>query len=178
MFGRRAGGRVCASTAQEQAGQRQTKQASRRVELADGEEAHLDAALVDHGRPAPDVDGEQDVVIDRDALEAHGAERRRPGEEVGAGAARARAARAGGEEAHQEAALVDHRRPARDADGERGVEVDRGAVVAHAAELQAGAEVGAGAARRRAELLGCCGRTGDVGCGEMTTWMMVGKGSQ
>ena len=91
MFGRRAGGRVCASTAQEQAGQRQTKQASRRVELADGEEAHLDAALVDHGRPAPDADGEQDVVIDRDALEAHGAERRRQGEEVGAGAVSAQA---------------------------------------------------------------------------------------
>ena len=176
MFGRRAGGRVCASTAQEQAGERQTKQASRRVELADGEEAHLDAALVDHGRPAPDADGEPDVVVDRDALEAHGAERRRPGEEVGAGAARARAVRAGGEEAHQEAALVDHCRPARDADDERGVEVDRGAVVAHAAELQAGAEVGAGAARRRVELLGS-GRTGDVGCGEMTTWMAVDKGS-
>ena len=91
MFGRRAGGRVCASTAQEQAGQRQIKQASRRLELADGEEAHLDAALVDHGRPAPDADGEQDVVIDRDALEAHGAERRRQGEEVGAGAAWAQA---------------------------------------------------------------------------------------
>ena len=116
MFGRRAGGRVCASTAQEQAGQRQIKQASRRLELADGEEAHLDAALVDHGRPAPDVDGEQDVVIDRDALEAHAAER------------------------------------------------------------QAGEELGACAARRRSELLGG-GRTGDVGCGEMTTWMMVDKGS-
>ena len=176
MFGRRAGGRVCASTAQEQAGQRQIKQASRRLELADGEEAHLDAALVDHGRPAPDADGEQDVVIDRDALEAHGAERRRPGEEVGAGAERARAVRAGGEEAHQEAALVDRRRPARDADGERGVEVDRGGEEARAAERQAGEEVGAGAARRRAELLGG-GRTGDVGCGEMTTWMTVDKGS-
>ena len=42
--------------------------------------------------------------------------------------------------------------PARDTDGEQGVDAGRDAVVAHAAELQAGVEVGAGAARRRVEL--------------------------
>ena len=85
---------------------------------------------------------------------------------------------AGGEEAHRKAALVDHRRPAEDADGEREEEVDQDGVEAHAAERRLGEAVRAGAARRRAELLPREAEgTGDVGCGEMTTWMMVDKGS-
>ena len=73
-----------ASTAQGQAGQRNPR---RRVEPAKKEEAHLDAALVNRRQPAQDTDGEQVLVVDRDAVEAHAAERRRPGEEVGAGVA-------------------------------------------------------------------------------------------
>ena len=89
--------------------------------------------------------------------------------------------RAGGEEAHLEAALVDRRRPARDADGERGVDAGRDAVVAHAAERQAGVEVGAGAARRRVELrLGreAAGAPATLDAAEMSMWMTAGKSSQ
>ena len=81
---------------------------------------------------------------------------------------------AGGEEAHLETALVDRRQPARDADGEQDVVVDRDAVEAHAAELQAGEEVGAGAARRRAELLGLAAAAGEqatLDAAETTMWM-------
>ena len=85
----------------------------------------------------------------------------------------------GGKEAHQEAALVDHRRPAQDADGERGVDAGRDVVEAHAAERQAGEEVGAGAARRRAQLLREAeGAPATLGAAETTISMTADKSSQ
>ena len=83
-------------------------------------------------------------------------------------------------EAHLETALVDNRRqPARDADGDRGVDAGRDAVVAHAAERQAGVEVGAGAARRRAELLGreAAGAPATLDAAETTMSMTADKSS-
>ena len=155
---------------------------SRRVEPADGEEAHLEAALVDRRQPAQDANGEQVLAVDRDAVEAHAAERR-PGEEVRAGAARqivcACGRSRGGQEAHLEAALVDRRQPAQDADGERYIVVDRDGVEAHAAELQAGEEVGAGAARRLAERLAReqAGAPATLDAAETTMSMTADKGS-
>ena len=64
--------------------------------------------------------------------------------------------------------------------GERGVHAGRDGVEAHAAERQAGEEVGAGAARRRAQLLGreAAGAPATLDAAETTMWMAADEGSE